>query len=186
MAAAIGLAALALRPARADGVRKSPELAIGLNNGGQALLSQYRGKVVVVAFILTYCPHCQKTIGILSQMQNEYGPRGFQVLASAIEDNAKTAVPDFIKRFNPPFPVGFNNRDTAVEYLQHPSFLRFSMPQVVFVDKGGTIRSQYSGDDPFFADEIQTQMQNFRSKIEELLKEAPAVQKKAAAPKNKK
>ena len=184
--AAIGLAALVVRPSQADGVRKSPELAIGLNNGGQALLSQYRGKVVVVAFILTYCPHCQKTIGVLSRMQNEYGPRGFQVLASAIEDNAKMAVPDFLRRFNPPFPVGFNSRDTAVEYLQHPSFLRFPMPQIVFVDKLGTIRSQYAGDNPFFADDVQTQTQNFRSKIEELLKEAPAPQKKAPSSKSKK
>ena len=184
--AAIGLTALLVQPSRADGVRKSPELAISLNNGGQAMLSQFRGKVVVVAFILTYCPHCQKTIGVLSQMQNEYGPRGFQALASAIEDNAKMAVPDFLKRFNPPFPVGFNSRDTAVEYLQHPSFLRFSMPQVVFVDRTGTIRSQYSGDNPFFADDAQIQTQNFRSKIEELLKEAPAAPKKAAPFKSKK
>ena len=184
--AGIGWAALVVRPSLADGVRKSPELAISLNNGSQALLSQYRGKVVIVAFILTYCPHCQKTIGILSEMQKEYGPRGFQVLASAIEDNAKLAVPDFLKRFNPPFPVGFNNRDTAVEYLQHPSFLRFSMPQVVFVDKLGTIRSQYAGDDPFFADDAPTQTQNFRSKIEDLLKEGSPTQKKAPAPKSKK
>ena len=176
--AGIGLTALGA-PLQADGVRKSPELAIGLNNGSQVLLSQYRGQVVVVAFMLTYCPHCQKTIGILSQMQNEYGPRGFQVLASAIEDNAKAAVPDFIKRFNPPFPVGFNNHQTAQEFLQHPSFQRFIMPQLVFVDRTGTIRAQYAGDDPFFTEDVQ--VRNIRGKIEELLQEGTAPQKKGPA-----
>ena len=61
--------------------RPSPELVINLHDGKQVLLSQYRGKVVVVAFILTWCPHCQKTIGYLIKDQNTYGPRGFQVQA---------------------------------------------------------------------------------------------------------
>jgi hypothetical protein len=37
----------------ADLPRKAPELAIVQPGGKQILLSQYRGKVVVVAFILT-------------------------------------------------------------------------------------------------------------------------------------
>src|SRR5215510_11862174 len=92
--------------------RKSPEFAVALPGGKQILLSSYKGKAVALIFILTYCPHCQKTVGILSKMQNEFGPRGFQVLSSAIEDMASMAVPDFVKRFNPPFPVGFNDRNS--------------------------------------------------------------------------
>ena len=38
-----------------------------------------------MAFILTSCSHCQMTVKVLSKLQNEYGPRGLQVLASAIE-----------------------------------------------------------------------------------------------------
>src|SRR5260221_8632408 len=85
--------------------RPSPDFAISLNDGSQINLSQYRGKVLVVAFILTYCPHCQFTVETLSKMQKEYGPRGLQVAASAIEDMASLAVPDFIKKFQPGFPV---------------------------------------------------------------------------------
>jgi cytochrome oxidase Cu insertion factor (SCO1/SenC/PrrC family) len=36
-------------------------------------LSQYKGHPVVLAFILTYCTHCQMTVGVLSKLQNEYG-----------------------------------------------------------------------------------------------------------------
>ena len=79
-------------------------------DGQQIRLSQYKGKVCALAFILTTCPHCQKTVGFLSTMQKEYGARGFQVLASAIEDMAKMNVPDFIKRFQPPFPVGYSQQ----------------------------------------------------------------------------
>jgi peroxiredoxin len=155
--------------------RQAPEFTIHLTGGKQIQLSQYRGKVVALAFILTYCPHCQKTVGYLSTLQNEYGPRGFTVLASAIEDMAAMAVPDFIKRFQPPFPVGFNERNPVLEFLQHPSMFRLMMPQVVFIDRTGMIRAQYSGEDKFFGDD---QEKNLREQIESLLKEGQAAQRK--------
>ena len=164
--------------------RPSPEFSIALNNGKQILLSQYRGKVVALVFILTYCPHCQQTVQVLTRLENEYGPRGFQVLASAIEDMASMAVPDFVKRYQPSFPVGFNNRDQVLEYLQHPPMFKLLMPQLVFVDRQGIIRAQYAGDDPFFGAD---QEKNLREKIESLLKENGGHKtsaRKKAAPKS--
>jgi len=156
--------------------RKSPEFAISLNNGTQVLLSQYKGKVVVLAFILTWCPHCQKTIGYLIKDQNLYGPRGFQVLASAIEDVAAVNLPGFIRQFNPPFPVGFNNQKVAINFLEHPPMLIPHMPILAFIDRQGVIRAQYEGDDKFFAEDQQEK--NLSGKIEELLKEgAPGAKK---------
>ena len=160
----------AVTPA-AEMPRRSPEFSIALNDGKQVLLSSFRGKVVALMFILTYCPHCQQATQTISRLQTEYGPRGFQVMSSAIEDMASMAVPDFIRRFQPPFPVGFNNRDQVLEYLQHPPMYKLLMPQLVFVDRAGLIRAQYAGDDAFFgADEEK----NMRAKIESLLKEKPA------------
>jgi peroxiredoxin len=173
--AAANIAAVA---SAAEVPRPSPDFAIDTTDGQKILVSQYKGKVCVLAFILTTCPHCQKTVGYLSAMQNEYGPRGFQVLASAIEDMAKMNVPDFIKRFQPPFPVGFNNQSAVQEYLQHPVILRLFMPQLVFIDRQGTIRAQYAGEDKFFAED---QDKHIREQIEALLKDAPAAHKKRAA-----
>jgi peroxiredoxin len=149
--------------------RPAPEFAIHLTSGKQVPLSQFRGKVVALAFILTYCPHCQKVVAILGKDQIEFGPRGFQVLAAAIEDGAAKAVPDFLKHFNPPFPLGFDARSAVADFLEHPVAERMLMPQIVFVDRTGRIRAQYAANDAFFAEERQEQ--NIRSKIEELLKE---------------
>ncbi|HWB98072.1 MAG TPA: TlpA disulfide reductase family protein [Bryobacteraceae bacterium] len=148
--------------------RHSPEFAISMPGGKQILLSQYRGKVVAMVFILTYCPHCQKTVGILTKLQNEYGPRGLQVLACAIEDMASMNIPDFVKRFQPSFPVGFAERNSVIEYLQHPAMFKLLMPQIAFIDRQGTIRAQYSGEEKLFADD---QEKNIREQLEGLLKE---------------
>jgi peroxiredoxin len=155
----------------ADIPRPSPDFAVNLNGGGQIHLSQYQGKVLVVAFILTYCPHCQFTAQILSELQKEYRPQGLQVLASAIDPMASMKVPDFIKQFQPGYPVGFNDHNDAVTYLQHPVMFRLMMPQLVFIDRKGTIRAQYAGDDEKFFDKT-VQEKNIRDAIESLLKES--------------
>ena len=148
--------------------RKSPEFAINATTGKQILLSEHRGKVVALMFILTTCPHCQTTTRMLSKLQNEYGSRGFQVLAAAIEDTAAQAVPQFVQQFRPTFPVGFAHRLSVGQYLQLSPSARMMMPQLVFVDRGGTIREQHAGDEPYFAEGVQEK--NLRNSIEALLK----------------
>lgn len=158
--------------------RQSHELAIGLNDGKKVLLSQYKGKVVAVCFILTTCPHCQKTIGFLAKAQKDFGPRGFQVLASAIEPDAAAHVTEFIKQFNTPFPVGSNDRMIAVDWMQHPTMLIPHMPMLAFVDKQGNVRAQFEGDDEKFFDDRQEQ--NLRNQIEALLKDGGTARKGGA------
>lgn len=146
--------------------RPAPDFAINLAPGKQLKVSQYKGHPVVLIFILTYCSHCQKSIGFLIKHQQEFASRGLQVLATAID--LPTAVPGFVKQFNPPFPVGFNTNDEAVGYLQHVPMMILHMPAIVFIDKDGVIRSQYEGDDPFMSEGVQEK--NLHDKIEELMK----------------
>ena len=157
--------------------RRAPDFGINFVDGHQLQVSQYKGKVVVLAFILTTCPHCQKTVGYLSAIQKEYGPRGVQVIASAIEDMAKMNLPDFIKRFQPPFPVGFNTQNDADLFLQHPVIYVLYVPQLVFIDREGIIRAQHAGEDKAF---WENQDQHIREQIDALLKDAP----KHAAPRS--
>ncbi len=148
--------------------RKAGEWAIQTVGGKPIQLSSYRGKVVVLAFILTTCPHCQKTVGILSGLRTSYAPLGVQFLASAAESNAKSAVPGFVQTFHPPFPVGYN--EDAQALLNFCQFARARMPLmpiVLLIDREGMVRFQHEGhDEKFFND----QEQNFRSELDELLK----------------
>jgi peroxiredoxin len=181
------LAVLCLAATMAQGgdlPRPAPDFTISFPNAKPLQISQYRGKVIAVAFIRTTCPHCQKTVGFLSTLQDEYGPRGFQVVACAIDDMAAMLVPDFVTRFHPPFPVGFAPRDPVLAFLQHPAMLKMYMPQIVFVDRDFRVRAQHAGDDPFFTNENQ-QEKNLRDQIEALLKaDAPAAKKHTAAKKS--
>jgi hypothetical protein len=156
--------------------RKAPDFAIALSDGKQTSLSQYQGKVVTLIFILTTCPHCQGAVRCLAEDQNEFGPRGFQALGSAVEDAAKTNLPGFLRQFNPPFPVGYNQLRPVLDFMQHPPMVGPRMPLIAFIDRQGILRAQYEGQEPFLA---QDQMAvNIHAKIVALLEEGATGAKK--------
>lgn len=172
---ALGLAAALTLPA-ADIPRPTPDMKFKMPSGGVIDLNQYRGKVVALEFLITTCPHCQKCSQILQKAQDEYGPKGFQALGVATNEMAHMLVPDYVKNFNLRFPIGFAPREQAHEFLQHPMMLIMYVPQLVFIDRKGVIRSQHAGGSDFFKEEEK----NIRARVEELLKE-PAATSKAPA-----
>jgi len=149
--------------------RKAGEWTIQMPAGKPVLLSSYRGKVVALGFILTTCPHCQKTTGILSRIQTEWRARGLQVLESAVQADAWNAVPGFVQTFHPSFPVGYDDNAQAVLDFTGFSHARLPlMPIVLLIDREGMVRFEHDGhDDAFFGDQ---QDQNFRRELDELLK----------------
>ena len=162
-----------MAPAAGPVPRPSPDLTIHLTPATQTSPKQYKGKVVLLAFIQTTCPHCQAATPILSGLQRQYGPRGLQVLAAAFNTKADTLVPGFIHQFQPNFPVGWAGDPDVRAYLDHSVMAPLYVPTKVFIDRKGMIRHQYLGDDPF----QQNQERNLRHTIEALLKE-PAGSKK--------
>ena len=146
--------------------RPSPEFAVKMVPSGQTLISQYKGKAVCLAFISTTCPHCQKLTPVLSKMQQEYGPKGLQVVAAAFNPMANMYVPDFQRQFKPDFPLGWATREAVLEYLQHSAMQQLYVPILVFIDKDGVIREQHLGDDMY----LQREEANIRTSIENILK----------------
>lgn len=154
--------------------RPSPDFTIRLTPATQASPKQYKGKVVVLAFIQTTCPHCQQSVPVLNALQREYGPRGLQILAAAFNNNAETLVPGFIHQFQPAFPVGWASDPDVRNYLNHSVMAPLYVPTMVFIDRKGMIQHQYLGGDPFFNDRDK----NLRETVEEMLKQQPSSAKK--------
>jgi peroxiredoxin len=163
--------------------RPTLDYVITLPNGQQTSVSKYKGKVIAVEFLLTTCPHCQKTSKALTKAAAEFGAKGFQPLGVAI--NPDPNVPDFIKEFGVTYPVGTGSRDAVYGFLQHSLMSpNLMMPQLVFIDRNGMVRAQYDGTSDFFKDEDK----NIKVMIEKLLAEPAGKTSsgpKPAAPKKK-
>ncbi len=147
--------------------RKAPELIIRLPGGKQIKLSDFRGKVVALEFLLTTCPHCKRTSSTMERVYRDLGPKGFQPLGAAFNDGAESLVAGYVQELGLTYPVGYTDRDTVIAFLQHPVMLTLWTPQLVLIDKKGMIRAQYPGTHQFFRNEEE----NLRYMVERLLKE---------------
>ena len=156
------------RKASAYAIQTAPEKYIWTN--------EYEGKTVVLAFILTDCSHCQFTTGLLNAIQKDYADRGVQVLESAINPMSALHISDFVSKFKTTFPVGYNEQMYAAKFLGYPENDPMLMPQIVFIDRTGTIRAQFAGDDPRLPKDVQDK--TLRDVLDQTLKAAPAGQKK--------
>ncbi len=147
--------------------RPSGEFVINLPDGTQKLLSNYRGKVVCLAFISTTCPHCQHASQVLTKLYQEYGSQGFQPLAVAFNPMAKMLVPGFVKDLGIGFPVGAAESDVVFNYLGISPLERSVVPQLLWIDRNGQIRSQT----PSMGDDKMLGEPYWREMITTLLKE---------------
>jgi thiol-disulfide isomerase/thioredoxin len=150
-------------------LRKSPEFVIKFVDGKQMLLSSLKGKVVALLLVHTTCPHCQHTSQVFTQLYNEYGARGFQPIDAAFNTMANMYVNDFVKNYSIGYPVGYSTPEEVMAYLGYNVMERYTVPQIVWIDRKGNIRSQTpsAGDDATLYTEGY-----WRNMIETLLKES--------------
>ena len=148
--------------------KPSPAFTIQKLNGSAMPLTQFRGKVVALAFIDTECPHCQKLTGLLNVISKEYEAKGVQVVECAFNDAAQQNLPGFIQKFQPTFPIGYSPRDPVITYLAHSVLKPLYVPHMVFLDRRGMVRADINGEDDFMKDPET----NVRKKLDELLKPA--------------
>jgi peroxiredoxin len=165
--ALLGLCAAVAAPC-ADLPRPAPALEFISHEGARINLAGYRGKVVIVEFLLTYCSTCQESARTLSKLQSEYGPKGFQALGVATNDNAALGMREFLQKGAVNFPVGIRKHDYAVEFLQWPAVVRMTMPQIAIIDRRGQIREQHN---PMEYAWWGQKEKNLRALIEKLLAE---------------
>ena len=123
--------------------RKSPEFNISEPSGKQTALSSFRGKVVVVEFLLTNCPHCMRVAKMLGKLQDELGPQGLQTIGVAFDNNLTgKAVTKFSQDLGVTYLVGYSSSAEVDSYLGRTPTERLMVPQIVVIDRGGVIRAQ--------------------------------------------
>lgn len=99
---------------------------ISLNFGGVAArqerlkLSSLRGKIVLLDFFWSKCPHCEDHAPHIVQIYNQYKQRGFTVLGLATDrkDNKEdvASVKQFLQKTKINYPVGYMTTEIRAVY----------------------------------------------------------------------
>jgi thiol-disulfide isomerase/thioredoxin len=150
--------------------RQSKEFTFVQPDGKQILLSSLKGKVVVIQFLYTTCPHCQALSKELTKLSAELGPN-VQMMGVAFEEDDQNqpkeamAAANYVRNYGVSFPVGYATRDTVMSYLGLSVMDRFVVPQVAIIDKKGVVQAQSA---PMGTTELQTPdyLRSFIKKLE--------------------
>ena len=120
-----------------------------LDASGQPIsFASFKGKVVVVQFLYTWCGHCQETARMLSKIQSEMAPQGLQVIGVAFNDEVNTKNiaannAELLKfKTHATFPLGLTSKEAAMKYLGISVMERFGVPQLIIIDRKGAIQAQ--------------------------------------------
>lgn len=147
--------------------RPAPEITFSLPNGQKVSLDDYKGKIVAVEIMLTTCPGCQHTSTVLQKLYAEYGPKGFQPLGIAINDEDGRLVTAYVRDLKITFPIGYAPRDVAIGLLQHSMMMTLMVPQLLIIDRDGVIQAQFAGMDDFFRNDEANMRRLLDSMLEE-------------------
>jgi len=105
-------------------------------------LEQWRGKVMVINFWATWCAPCREEIPALIKFQNEYGPKGVQIIGIAIDQADK--VRPYAAQMKMNYPVLIGDAD-GVELVQRAGNPLGGLPYTVILDRSGTAVHSHLG-----------------------------------------
>jgi thiol-disulfide isomerase/thioredoxin len=124
-----------------------------LDNNQRAALADFKGKVVVLDFYATWCEPCRAETPHLVRLQNEFGPKGFQVIGLNVGgDEDREKVPAYAKEFNIQYPLAYPDDDLVTKYLSDND----NIPQSFIFDRNGNLLKRFVGYSSRSAVELDT------------------------------
>jgi peroxiredoxin len=129
----------ASRPKPTASGNLAPDFIVTDLDGRKLTLSDYKGKVVLLDFWATWCTPCREEIPHFVEMQNKYGPQGFQVIGISMDDDAKP-VREFYQQFELNYPVAVGDDKLADKFGGV-----FGLPINFVIDREGRIQFRHPG-----------------------------------------
>ena len=140
---------------------------------------KYRGKVVVVQILGSWCPNCMDETNFLAPWYEKNKARGVEVIGLGYERSgdykvASARLRNMRERFNVGYDLavaGVSNKDSVAKSLpQLAKFLAF--PTTIFLDKKGNVRKIHTGfSGPGTGKYYQEEIAGFEREVDKLLKE---------------
>ena len=104
-------------------------------------LADYRGKVLVLEFLKTDCPHCATLAGVLSQIPQKYGDKVAILAVANIKTDTPQNIQQFIMGHKLTYPIALDEGQMMFSYALSPEHIE--LPHVYVIDAAGIIRADY-------------------------------------------
>ncbi len=115
-----------------------PDVELKFHDG-----QDYRGKILIVEFMQTTCPHCEVFSDVLKKVLAKYGDRVAAIAITNPPDN-QTTVSRYMARHGNRVPILFDCGQVSASFLKvTPKNPTINLPHVFLVDAQGIIRNDF-------------------------------------------
>lgn len=108
--------------------------------GKEVKSDSFAGKSLLVTFFATWCPPCIQEIPNLIEVQNEFGPRKFSVIALSVDQEGSTVVKRMVEKKNINYPVMMADNRVTRDFGGV-----YGIPTSFLVNKKGNVVKKYTG-----------------------------------------
>ena len=119
--------------------KPAPEIRMPLFEGGELLLSEYRGQPIVINFWASWCPPCREEARVLERTWRAYKGKGVMFLGVDIQDTEERARA-FLKEYGVTYPNGLD-RDGRITV----DYGVIGLPITFFVNREGVVERRWVG-----------------------------------------
>jgi peroxiredoxin len=74
-----------------------PSFTVRTETGKVIRVEDYRGKVLLLAFWATWCPHCRRQIAAMERLREDYAKRGIEMLALSVDQEGWQKVSPYLE-----------------------------------------------------------------------------------------
>lgn len=123
--------------------RRAPGFSLPDSKMQQWDPADHRGKVVIVDFMKTECPHCQTASKALEKLRVKYGAK-VQILSIVVPPDNIQSVGAYAAKHAVNSPILFDCGQVAGSYLKlGPKNPQLQLPHIFVIDPKGAIRHDY-------------------------------------------
>jgi peroxiredoxin len=119
--------------------RRAPSFSLPDSLMTQHDILDYRGRWLLLDFMLTNCPHCKALSKTLEEVKARYGSK-VGILSIVVPPDNMATVSRYIGEIHVTSPIVFDSGQVAASYFKAtPAHPGFDTPHLFAIDPGGTI-----------------------------------------------
>jgi thiol-disulfide isomerase/thioredoxin len=107
-------------------------------------LQDYRGKVVLIDFMTTTCPHCMLLSSTLEKVKEKYGDK-IAILSVVLPPDNQQTVAKYKEVHHVTVPIACDMGQMAIAYMNaKPGMAHMDVPHLFVIDRQGMIRNDFT------------------------------------------
>jgi peroxiredoxin len=134
------LASGATLPAFGQNLAPAPDFDVRTDTGRRIRLTDYRGKILLLTFWATWCPHCRRQIAAMEKLRDSYAKNNIEMLALSVDKEGWQKVAPYLEEHKLLLPVAIADRRVQQQYQ-----VNSGIPLSYVINQEGKIVKDFRG-----------------------------------------